>query len=77
MERAGELVTFLVMSIVSNPDGVTIEAHEDAGAFVIDISADQEDVGKLIGRGGRTIKSMRTLARAVAGQSGCRINVES
>ncbi|MCL2024613.1 MAG: KH domain-containing protein [Coriobacteriia bacterium] len=64
-----ELVTFLVTSLVDNPDEIVVEAEEGPDGMLVRVNAHPDDVGKIIGRGGRTIKSIRTLVRAVAGRS--------
>lgn len=61
-----ELVTYLVTSLVDTPEAVVISTEVDEHNVRITITADPADVGKIIGRSGRTIKSIRTLARAAA-----------
>ena len=75
--NAVELVRYLVTSLVDNPDEVVIDQGEDEDGLVITITTDPDDVGKVIGRNGRTIKSIRTLARAVVGRGGCQVEVEN
>lgn len=53
------------------------ETNADTGyAILADLYVNQEDVGKIIGRQGRTIKSLRTLARALGAKYGARVEVE-
>jgi predicted RNA-binding protein YlqC (UPF0109 family) len=75
--NAIDLVRYLVTSLVDNPDDVTIAPDECDDGLVITITTHPDDVGKVIGRGGRTIKSIRTLARAIVGQGGCQVEVEN
>lgn len=71
------LVDCIVRPLVDNPDDLAIEASEtDEGAVRIEISVNEEDAGKVIGRQGRVIKSIRTLARAAAARSNERVEVE-
>ncbi|MEE8721613.1 MAG: KH domain-containing protein [Eggerthellaceae bacterium] len=71
------LVDCIVRPLVDNPDDLVIEANEtDDGTVRIEISVNEEDVGKVIGRQGRVIKSIRTLARAAAARSNERVEVE-
>ncbi len=65
------LVRYLVESLVDNPEGVGIEVAESENSVMYRITLDPEDVGKVIGRGGRIIKAIRTLVRA-AGSTGDR-----
>ena len=64
-----DLVRYLVTSLVDAPDAVTITTTEDDVSITVEVALDPADVGKVIGRQGRTIKAIRTLARA-AGTSG-------
>ncbi len=76
-EQVGEFVEMLVTQLVDNPDAVAVEAIEQGGREVcVEVSADPDDIGKIIGRSGRTIKSIRTLARAAASDAGFRVEVE-
>jgi len=71
-----ELVEYLVTSLVDDPKQVEINSQVDGDKLSITILAAQEDVGKVIGRNGRTIKSIRTLARAAAGNTSTIVEVD-
>ncbi len=76
-EQVGEFVEMLVTQLVDNPDAVAVEAGEQSGSEVyVEVSADPDDIGKIIGRSGRTIKAIRTLTRAAASDAGFRVEVE-
>lgn len=62
-----ELVEFLAKSLVDNPDSVRLRTHEREEATVIELEVAPDDLGKVIGRQGRTARAMRTLL-AAAGQ---------
>ena len=62
-----ELVEFLAKSLVDRPDDVKIHTFERDQATVIELEVAPEDLGKVIGRQGRTARAMRTLLTA-AGQ---------
>jgi len=64
--RAIELLTFLAKRLVSNPDAVAVELHPDARGAVLELEVDPDDLGKVIGRGGRVAQALRTLVRAGA-----------
>ncbi len=64
--RAVELLTFLAKKLVANPDAVIVEIHPDARGAVLELEVDPEDIGKVIGRGGRVAQALRTLVRAGA-----------
>jgi uncharacterized protein len=62
-----DLVVYLARSLVDHPDAVSVEAYdEDDGSVVYELSVDESDVGKVIGRGGRTVNALRCVLRACA-----------
>jgi predicted RNA-binding protein YlqC (UPF0109 family) len=65
-----ELVEFLVQELVDEPDAVSItETYDDRGPrYRVHVAP--EDMGKVIGRGGRTAKAIRTVVRAAAQRQG-------
>ena len=74
--NAEELVRFLVESLVDSPDQLSIERIDAEGSVRFEITLDPEDVGKVIGRGGRIIKAIRTLARAAGSAEGIHVDVD-
>lgn len=70
------LVRYLVTSLVATPEAVEITGVVDEGVATFSVRVDPEDVGKIIGRGGRIIKSIRTLARAAGSTEGLHVEVE-
>ena len=53
--------------LVSKPEAVSIEQFEEQdGTVVLELSVDDDDYGRVIGRGGRTANSLRTLVKAAA-----------
>jgi uncharacterized protein len=72
-----DLLEFLARALVDNPDAVSGEGFdEDDGTVVLEIHVADDDVGKIIGRGGRTISSVRTVMRAVASRQDERVLVD-
>ena len=72
-----DLLEFLARSLVDRPDEVSIEGfEEDDGTVVLEIHVAEGDVGKIIGRGGRTVSSLRTVMRAVASRQDERVLVD-
>ena len=66
-----ELLEYVVPWLVDNPEGITIEEVEgDREATVLELTVDPEDVGKVIGKRGRIIRALRTLAKAAQGEGG-------
>jgi hypothetical protein len=71
-----ELLTYIVQSLVDNPDGVTVEEHENERETVFEVRVADGDMGKVIGRQGRIVRQIRILMRAVAQRQGKKISVE-
>lgn len=71
-----ELVSYIAQNLVAEPSQLRVEARQDGGVTVIDIYCAPGDAGRIIGRGGRVINSIRTLARAAAeGQGRVDVNL--
>lgn len=76
-EDVTQLVRTLVEQIVENPEAATVTGtDQENGELFIEIEVDEGDIGKIIGRQGRIVKAIRTLARAAASQDGFRVEVE-
>jgi uncharacterized protein len=73
---AAELVEYLVRSIVESPDDVEIEEYEEEGELVLEIKVADDDLGRVIGRGGRVAKAIRTIARAAGAREDRRVSVD-
>lgn len=71
-----DLVELVVCSLVDDPDQVSLDVTDDAEGTLIEVSCAEADAGKVIGRRGRTIKAIRTLARALGQRVGCSVEVE-
>ena len=71
-----ELLTYIVQTLVEKPDEVSVTEREANGETVFEVRVADGDMGKVIGRQGRVIKSIRTLARAAASKSGKLVDVE-
>jgi predicted RNA-binding protein YlqC (UPF0109 family) len=71
-----ELIEHIVLGIVDDPDAVQVSEVEDARGTVLRVRVAPADVGKVIGRGGRVARALRTLARAAASREGGRVLVE-
>ena len=71
-----ELLTYIVQNLVEKPDEVSVTEREANGETVFEVRVADGDMGKVIGRQGRVIKSIRTLARAAASKSGKLVDVE-
>jgi uncharacterized protein len=73
----GELIEFLARALVDDPDAVSVESfEEDDGTTVYEVTVAEDDVGKIIGRGGRTVNALRAVVRAAAVREGRRVLVD-
>lgn len=75
-DKIADLVEYLVVQIVDESDAVSLEVIDGADSSTIEVTVADEDVAKVIGRHGRTIKAIRTLARALAARLGTSVEVE-
>ena len=71
-----ELIRFVATSLVDRPEEVHVARVDERDAIVYELEVDEDDLGKVIGRGGKTARSIRTLVGAVAPRSGKRTLVE-
>jgi hypothetical protein len=72
-----DLILVLTKSLVDDPSQVSVEEMaDDRGEVVYEIRVAPDDMGKVIGRQGRVIKAIRTVAKAAAIRTGKRVNVE-
>jgi uncharacterized protein len=70
------LVEWVTRSLVDHPEAVEIREVDGPHGTMLEVRVSPDDLGKVIGRGGRVIKAIRTLARAAATRSGKRVMVE-
>lgn len=71
-----EFVAYIAKQLVDNPDQVIIDYEEKNDKIVLKLQVGQADVGKVIGRKGRTAQAMRTLLAAIAAKEGKRAILE-
>ena len=76
MDRLQNLLVLLVRPIVDEPDSVEVEASESDTRVDLELKVAPDDIGKVIGRGGRTIRAIRTVVKAASVKVGKRVNVE-
>ena len=76
MTASGELVEYLARRLVEHGDQVAVEEVEEDGALVIRLRVAPDDLGRVIGRGGRIARALRTLVRAGAAHGDRRVLLE-
>jgi predicted RNA-binding protein YlqC (UPF0109 family) len=71
-----QLIEYIVKALVDNPGKVDIKEVEGEKTTVIELRVDQSDLGKVIGKQGRTARAIRTLLNAAGVKKGKRIVLE-
>jgi predicted RNA-binding protein YlqC (UPF0109 family) len=71
-----EFLEYVAKQLVDNPDAVTITEEEKDGKIIFKLKVGESDVGKIIGRKGRTAQAVRVLLSAVAAKNGKRAILE-
>ncbi len=70
------VLTHIVKSIVDQPDSVVVEEVDSNGKHRLDVRVGPGDLGRVIGRRGRTATSIRTVTRAAASKDGVELDIE-
>lgn len=71
-----DFVEYVVKNLVSNPESVKVEQRVDDLGTLVTLEVASEDMGKIIGKGGQTAKSLRTLLRVVGSKYDKRVNLK-
>lgn len=71
-----EFVAYIVRNLVDHPDQVKINEIGGSHTLIIELSVEKSDIGKIIGKKGKTINAIRTLLMSVASRNGLRVNLE-
>ena len=71
-----ELIEYIARFLVDNPDEVDVRMVEGEKVRVLELRVNQDDMGKVIGKNGRTAKAMRTLLSAAATKANTRAVLE-
>lgn len=71
-----QFIEFIVKSLVGNPDAVSISRTIDEKGVLLELTVDQEDLGRVIGKRGATAQSLRTLLRALGTKNDARYNLK-
>jgi predicted RNA-binding protein YlqC (UPF0109 family) len=71
-----DLLDFLTRALVEDPDAVEVEEFEENGDLVYEISVADDDLGRVIGKGGRVANALRAVAKAAAVKQERRVIVD-
>lgn len=70
------LVEYIVKSIVDHPDQVKVTEIEGGSSIILEINVADGDMGRVIGKGGVVVNSIRNLLQVLAAKKGQRVSVE-
>lgn len=71
-----ELLEFIVTSLVSKPEAVSVDEQTDGGNVNLNLTVDPSDMGLIIGKNGQTIRAIRKLLTVRAIAENIRINLQ-
>ena len=71
-----DLVEYLIKSLVDNTEAVSITETESDEKTVITVKVDSSDMGRIIGKDGRIIKSIREIVRAYSAKNHAKVSVD-
>jgi predicted RNA-binding protein YlqC (UPF0109 family) len=71
-----DLVEYIVKSIVDNPDQVSVAQFDEPGSIMLEVTVADSDMGRVIGRGGSVVNSIRSLVQVLATKHGKRVSLE-
>jgi uncharacterized protein len=71
-----ELVQYLARQLVNNPDAVEVKETQSDTASILELKVAKEDLGRIIGKQGRTAKSIRTILNAAASRTNRKVVLE-
>jgi predicted RNA-binding protein YlqC (UPF0109 family) len=71
-----EFLEFIVKHLVEEPERVQIVEEQGEGGLLYKLTVAEQDFGRVVGKDGRTARSLRTLLTAAGGRSGVRVNLE-
>ena len=66
MDDLTDLIDYIARALVDEPDEVRVEAVDGDRAIILELTVAQSDLGKVIGKDGRTARAMRTLLAATS-----------
>ena len=76
MDDLKELIAFMAKALVDDPDAVQVRAIEGEKTIILELTVGEGDLGKVIGKDGRTARAMRTLLAATSAKQSKRAVLE-
>jgi hypothetical protein len=76
LSECGDFVEYIVKSLVDDPEQVTIHEFEERSTIYLEVNVASSDMGRVIGKGGVVVNSIRMLLQVLAARTGKRISLE-
>ena len=76
MSNMKELIEYIAKSLADEPSKVEVSEIEGENSVILELRVGPEDMGRIIGKGGRTANAMRSLVRVLAAKQGKRVTLE-
>jgi len=76
VSECSEFVEYIVRSIVDDPEQVSVHEFKERSTIYLEVSVAGDDMGRVIGKGGSVVNSIRMLLQVLAGRMGKRISLE-
>ena len=74
--ECADFVEYIVKSLVDNPDQVSVYQFEERSTIYLEVSVASDDMGRVIGKGGSVVNSIRMLLQILANRMGKRVSLE-
>lgn len=71
-----ELIEYIVKAIVDHPEKVSVSEIDNRSSLILEVSVAEDDMGRVIGKGGVVVNSIRTLVQVLATKKGKRVSLE-
>ncbi|MBE3065913.1 MAG: KH domain-containing protein [Chloroflexi bacterium] len=70
------LTEYIAKSLVDHPDEVAVDEIRHGNRVTLELSVAKDDMGRVIGKGGRVANAIRTLLRVAAEHEGCQVTLD-
>jgi hypothetical protein len=71
-----ELIEFIARSLVDHPDEVAVSETRHGNRVMVELSVAKDDMGRVIGKGGRVANAIRTILRVASEREGCQVTLD-
>mgnify|MGYP003353783232 CR=1 FL=1 len=71
-----EFMAYLIKNLVEKPEAVEVQVVDNEQGMTIEVKVSEEDIARVVGRQGKTIKSLRTIAMSIGARFGRKVRLE-